>query len=72
MNKSLEFRRMLAEAGIETTPEQATELKKMSDKIIKTAKKISMKEIWSIESAAGLSGDDLEQIKNLYLCAKEL
>jgi hypothetical protein len=72
MNKTLEFRKILAEMGIETTPEQASRLYKMASRIVKTAKKMPMDQIWKFDDVEGFSEEEIKQIKELYLSAKEL
>jgi hypothetical protein len=63
---------MLAEQGVEMTMEQAKKAYKMAGKFMKSAKKVSVADIWSIQSAEGLSQKEKDDIIRLYQFAKEL
>ena len=68
------FRTLLAEQGIELTPDQAKKMYKKSKNLIKRAKQMSPSDIWYILEikAEGISDDEKKQIANLYRIAKEL
>lgn len=72
MSETAQFRRVLAEMGIEMTPEQAERAHKMSKDMIKRSKKMSMKEIWSLKKVAGFSEEEKSQLIMLYMHAKEV
>lgn len=74
MNKMAQFRNMLAEGGIEMTLEQATNAYYMAKKIVKSSKKMSVKDLWNMleTEADGMSQEEKEQIVELYQTAKEL
>lgn len=74
MNKMVEFRKMLAENGIEMTLQQASDAYLMAKKIIRHSKKMSTKDLWNIldVEAEGISKEEKEQIMELYQMAKEL
>lgn len=68
----VQFRRMLAEIGIEMTIEQAKRAYEMSKDMIKRARKMSMKDIWSLENVEGFSEEEKHQLAMLYMHAKEV
>jgi hypothetical protein len=72
-NKSSKFRELLAEQGIEMTPDQATDAYKMARKIRKIAKKLSTRELWDLEDneSLGITREERIQIADLYRAAKE-
>lgn len=70
--KIVQFRRMLAEMGIEKTMEQAKLAYKMSRDMVKRSKKMSMSDIWSIKEIEGFSEEEKDQIMALYMHAKEI
>lgn len=59
------FRTLLAENGIEMTPEEAKDAYKATRKFIKVAKELSLKEIWAVEKYS-------KEYATLYLKAKEV
>ena len=59
------FRELLAENGIEMTPEEASEAYRATKKFIKVAKELSMKEIWEVERHN-------KDYAKLYMKAKEI
>lgn len=63
---------MLAEMGIEMTLEQAGKAYDMSRDMIKRARKMSMKDIWNLESVEGFSDEEKRQLAMLYMHAKEV
>jgi hypothetical protein len=71
-NKIFEFRRMMAEQGVELTIDQAKKAYNMAGKFMKSAKKVSVAEIWSIQSVEGLTQKEKDDIVRLYQFAKEL
>jgi len=72
VNKIAKFRNVLAEKGIEMTLEQAAKTYKMSNDLVRRSKKMSMKDLWSIQDMEGVSQEDKDQIIKLYQHAKEL
>jgi hypothetical protein len=70
--KVVHFRRMLAEMGIEMTLEQAGKAYEMSKDMINRARKMSMKDIWNLESVEGFSDEEKRQLAMLYMHAKEV
>ena len=70
--KVVHFRRMLAEMGIEMTLEQAGKAYEMSRDMIKRARKMSMEDIWNLESVEGFSDEEKRQLAMLYMHAKEV
>lgn len=71
-NKIFEFRKMMAEQGVELTIVQARKAYKMAEKFMKNAKKVSVAEIWSIQSVEGLTQKEKDDIVRLYQFAKEI
>lgn len=73
-NKIYMFRKILAEKGIELTPEEAKKAYSMSRKFIKKSKKISMQDLWNMQetNVDGLSKEEINDLINLYKCAKDL
>lgn len=73
MNKLYHFRRILAENGIEMTPDQAKEVYKMTKDIIKRSKKMSMQQLWELKETEveGMTSEQIDEIIKLYRCAKE-
>jgi hypothetical protein len=63
---------MLAEMGIEMTLEQAGKAYEMSKDMINRARKMSMKDIWNLESVEGFSDEEKRQLAMLYMHAKEV
>lgn len=59
------FRELLAEKGIEMTPEEARCAYKATMKFIKVAKELSLKDIWEVEKHN-------KDYATLYMKAKEL
>lgn len=59
------FRELLAENGIEMTPEEAREAYKTTKRFIKVAKGLSLKDIWAV-------GEHNEDYATLYMKAKEI
>jgi hypothetical protein len=59
------FREMLAESGVEMTPEEAKEAYRATRKFIKVAKGLSLKEIWQV-------AEHNEDYARLYMKAKEI
>lgn len=72
ISEIVHFRRILAEMGIEMTVGQADEAYKMSKKMIKRARKMSMKDIWNLEKVEGFSKEEKRQLAMLYMHAKEV
>lgn len=74
MNRRSEFRNILAEQGIEMTPEQAGEAYKMARKLRRTAKKLSMEDFWIMEEdeSLGLPKEERLQMIELYKVAREI
>lgn len=68
------FRAILAEQGIEMTPDQAERTYKMASKIRKTAKRLSVKDLWEIEENEniGMTKEERSQIVELYRSAKDI
>jgi hypothetical protein len=64
MNKTIRFRNLLAERGIETNPEEAEKLYLAAKKFVRHARKISIAQIWSIEK-------DHPEIAKLLMIAKD-
>jgi hypothetical protein len=59
------FRRLLAENGVEMTPEEAGDAYKATRKFIKVAKGLSLKDIWEV-------AEHNEDYARLYMKAKEI
>ena len=74
MNDISKFREILAENGIEMTPEQAILTYKMAKDLVKRSKKMSMKDLWAMQDceAEGISKEERDQIIKLYQQAKEI
>lgn len=68
------FRDLLAEKGIEMTPDEAKKAYRMAVKIRKIAKRLSTADLWVMEEneLSGLSKEERLQIADLYRTAKEL
>lgn len=66
------FRNLLAEKGIETTPEQAEELYKSAKKVMRLAKKMSTEDLWAMLEADGFSEKEKSDFVMLYQHAKEI
>jgi len=64
VEKQNSFRDMLAEKGIEATPEEAIKLYKATKRFVRQAKKMSMDQVWRIEK-------EHRDIADLILLAKE-
>lgn len=64
-NKLQAFRNLLAEKGIEMTPEEAKEAYRTLKKFIKAARGLSLQDIWDMEAYN-------KQYADLYKRAKEL
>lgn len=59
------FRELLAENGIEMTPEEAKDAYLATKKFIKVAKELSLKDIWEVERHN-------KDYASLYMKAKEI
>jgi hypothetical protein len=73
-NKANEFRALLAENGIEVTPDQAKKIYKMTARLRKLARKMSTVDLWRIEEddSIGMPREERQQIADLYRAAKEI
>lgn len=71
-DKIVQFRRVLAEMGIEMTLEQAKGVYKKSKDMIRRAQKMSMEDIWSLNEVEGFSEEEKSQLAMLYMHAKEI
>jgi hypothetical protein len=74
MNKLHQFRKTLAENGIEMTPDQAKEFYKMTKDIIRRSKKMSMQHFWKLKETKveGMTPDQIDELIKIYKCAKEI
>ncbi len=63
---------MLAERGIEVTPEQAEELYKSAKKVMRAAKRMSTEDLWAMLDTEGFSEQEKSDLVMLYQHAKEL
>lgn len=63
-NKTDAFRNLMAEQGVEMTPEEATKAYKALKKFVRRAKQMSLKDIWEVEKHN-------KQYAELYMKAKE-
>ena len=72
--KMIRFRNLLAEQGMEMTVEQAKETYKLARYIVKSARKMSTVQFWTMleTEVEGISEEDKKQLVSLYQCAKEL
>lgn len=64
-NKMRAFRNLLAESGMEMTPDQAENSYKALKKFVRRAKKMSMEDIWEVEKHN-------KEYAELYRKAKEI
>jgi hypothetical protein len=73
-NRASEFRHILAERGVEVTPEQADHIYKMTARLRKIARKLSTIDLWSLEEneSLGMTKEERRQIADLYRAAKEI
>lgn len=74
MNKVYQFRKILAESGIEMTPEEAKKMYKMTKSFIRRSKKMSMQRLWNLKELEleGTTPEQIDEIIKLYQCAKEI
>lgn len=73
-DKNRRFRELLAERGIEMTPEEAKKAYSMAMKIRIAAKRLSTQDLWNMEDneSSGISREERLQIADLYRIAKEV
>lgn len=74
MNKANRFRSVLAEQGIEMTPEQAKEAYRMARGLRRTARRLSMEDFWAMEEdeTLGMPREERIQMIELYRAAQEI
>lgn len=74
MNKIYQFRKILAESGIEMTPEEAKKMYKMTKSFVRRSKKMSMQRLWNLKDLEleGTTPEQIDEIIKLYQVAKEI
>lgn len=74
MNRANRFRSVLAEQGIEMTPDQAREAYRMARKLRKVARRLSMEDFWVMEEdeTLGMPREERLQMIELYRVAQEI
>ena len=63
MKKIEQFRQLMAEKGIELTPDQATVAYRFAIKVRKEARRLSQKDLWQLE--LGLSEEEKKYLEVL-------
>lgn len=74
MDKKAEFRNILAEKGIEMTPDQAEKAYELAIRLRKTARRLSTADLWAMEEddSMGFTREERAEMVNLYRIAKEI
>lgn len=74
MGRTNEFRRILAEAGVEMTPEQAESAYVAVKKLKRAAKKLSTADLWAMEEdeSSGIPRDERVALVEIYRRAREM
>jgi hypothetical protein len=64
MKKVEKFRQLMAEKGIELTPDEAAVAYRMAIKVRKRTRKLAQKDLWQLE--LGLSEEEKKYLEILY------